>query len=173
MESPVENPFEEFEGNVREDVDGLIHLGELNTEFEFCGHRIGLRTLRIDDEIAAAKAIEPYRDTLKEPQAWAAVQVGLAITHIDGEADFCPATGPDKVAFARARFQYITSRWFWPTIDYFYSEYGELLKRQLAAIRAVQDLSAGSQPTFSPSLDSLNDPGTFEEPISSETLESQ
>lgn len=173
MESAVENPFEQFEDGVRADVDSLIHLGELSEDIEFCGHTFGLRTLRVDEEIAAAKAIDSFRDTLKEPQAWAAVQVGLALTHLDGDTDFCPSVGVDKVSFARARFQYVTSQWYWPTIDYLHSEYLALLEKQAIAIRAVQDLSTGSPLTFSPSLDSLNEPGTSSEPISSEVLERQ
>lgn len=171
--SSVENPFDAFPSEVRRDVDGLIHLGELSEDIEFCGHTFGLRTLRVDEEIAAAKAVEQFRDTLKEPHAWAAVQVGLALTHLDGDSNFCPKIGVDKVSFARGRFQYVTSNWYWPTIDYLHGEYARLLERQLAAIRAVQDLSARSRPTFSPLPDSLNEPGISGAPISTEALEQQ
>lgn len=164
------NPFDEFGPEVSESIDGLLHLGEISSEIEFCGHTFGLRTLRADEEIASAKVVESYRETLKEAEAWAAAQVGMALTHLDGNPDFCPAIGPDKVSFARARFQYVTSNWYPPTINYLYGEYVKLLEKQIAAIRAAQDLSPRSQPTFLPSLDSLNDPGTFDAQTVSETL---
>lgn len=171
MSQVSSDPFDQFDQSIREDVDGLIHLGELSKDVEFCGHTFGLRTLRIDEEIAAAKAIDSFRETLKEPEAWQASQVGLALTHIDGDSDFCPPIGPDKTALARARFQYVTSKWYQPTIDYLFSEYVTLLEKQLTATRAVQDLSQRSQPTFSPSLDSLTESGIFNEPTISETPE--
>ncbi len=165
--STVGSPFEQFDSETREAVEGLIHLGELSTEIEFCGHTLGLRTLRADEEIAAAKAVEPYRDTLKEAEAWAAVQIGMSLTHIDGDEDFCPAIGPDKVSFARARFQYVTANWYPPTINHLYGEYVRLLERQVEAIRAVESLSPRSQPTFLPSLGSLTEQGISAEEISS------
>lgn len=160
-ESQVVNPFEEFEEDVREAVDGLLHLGHLEAEVEFAGHTFGLRTLRVAEELAAAKAMEPYRDTFKEPEAWMAAQVGLALTHVDGEDDFCPAAGPDRVAFARARFQYVTTKWYQPTVEYLYLAYTSLLKKQVNAIRAVQDLSQRDLRTSLPWADSLSDKGTF------------
>jgi hypothetical protein len=169
--SKVENPFDQFDQPTRDAIDGLIHLGELSTEVEFCGHTFGLRTLRADEEIAAAKIVDSFRGTLREPQAWAAAQVALALTHVDHAEDFCPAIGPDKVSFARARFQYITSNWYQPTIDFLFGEYAELLEKQVIAIRAVQDLSNRSRPTFSPLPDSLTGQGTSDEPTASETLD--
>ena len=168
-ESTVENPLEDLSFEVQEAVEGLLYLGELSTDVEWCGHTIGLRTLRVDEEIAAAKAMDSFRNTLREPEAWAAAQLGLAITHIDGDDTFCPPVGPDKMSFARARFQYVTSKWYWPTIDHLFFEYQQLGKRQLEAVRAVQDLSARSPLTFSPFADSLNEPGNWTDEIVTET----
>lgn len=159
--SQVENPFDQFDQSTTDAIDGLIHLGELTKDVEFCGHTFGLRTLRIDDDLAASKVVEDFRGTIKEADAWTSSQVALALTHIDGEEDFCPQAGPSKTAFARARFQYITSNWFQPTIDYLFTEYAALLEKQALAIRAVQDLSDRSRPTSLPSPDSLIEPGTF------------
>lgn len=165
--SQVEDPFD---GDIRADVDGLISLGALsNPNIEFCGHTFGLRTLRIDEDLASAIVIEPFRNTLKEPEAWAAAIVALALTHIDGEEDFCPQTGPDKVAYAQARYRYVTSKWFQPTLDFLFEEYNVLLEKQAQVTRAVQDLSSRSRPTFSPLPDFLNEPGTSEESINSDS----
>jgi hypothetical protein len=150
----TENPFDSMDQDIRSAVEGLIYLGELEEEVEFCGHTFGLKTLRAYEEMAAASVVEKFRNTLKEPEAWAAAQVGLALTHIDGETDFCPSIGPDSSAFAKARFNYISRKWYWPTIQFLYNEYTRIQGKQLGAIRAVQDLSNRSLPTSSSSADS-------------------
>lgn len=151
----TENPFDSMDQDTRASVEGLIYLGELVEDIEFCGHTFGLKTLRAYEEMAAASVVEKFRNTLKEPEAWAAAQVGLALTHIDGETDFCPSVGPDQSAFAKARFNYISQKWYWPTIQFLYNEYTRLQGKQLSAIRAVQDLSNRSLPTSSSFADSL------------------
>lgn len=140
----VTNDFAEFDPQVRVGVEGLLYLGHLTESFEFCGHTFTLRTLKAHEELAAAQACEPFTNTLKAPDAWMSAQVGLALEEVDYEDDFCPQAGPDEVAFARARFQYVTRNWYWPTIHFLYQSYVTLQEKQLAAIRALQDLSQGS-----------------------------
>lgn len=140
----------EFPEEVRESVEGLIYLGELSEEVEFCGHTFGLRTLRAAEEIAAAKAIEPFRNTLAEPQCWMASQIGLALTHVDGDEAFCPAIGPDQTAFARGRFTYVTEHWYTPTIDFLFQAYTKLLEKQSDALEAMLNLSPANRNLFSP-----------------------
>jgi hypothetical protein len=165
MESSVTNPMAEFPQEVQDAVDGLLHLGFLeNPDVQFSGHTFGLRTLRLEEEMAAAKVIEPFRNTLKEPEAWMAAQVGLALTHVDNDDSFCPPAGPDRVAHARSRFQYM-GRWYAPTIEFLFSEYAELLNQQSRAVAAMQGLSMRGRPTFSPLADSLSAPGTSGAPI--------
>jgi hypothetical protein len=155
MESQV-NPFEDFDPQVQQDVEGLIHLGALSNTVEFCGHEFTFRTLRIGEEIAAAAAIpETVRGTLKEAHAYATATIGLSLEIVDGDDAFCPQAGPDEDAYAKARYNYVKKRWYWPTVDFLYSEYTKLLERQLDAIRAMQDLSQRGLRTFSPSADSL------------------
>lgn len=167
VESEVEeaNPFEKFDPRVRLAVEGLIYLGSLTKEVEFCGHSFGLITIKPAWEFAGAKAIEDFRNTLKEPEAWISVQIGLALTHIDGEEDFCPQAGPDRVAHAKARMNYLTSNWYMPTIHYLFQEYTTLLEEQAEAIRAVQDLSKRGLLTSWPSADSLTEPGISDSEI--------
>lgn len=159
----IKNDLAEFPPQVRIDVEGLIHLGELSDHFEFCGHTFTLRTLRIHEDLAAAQAIQPYRDTLKEPDAWMTAQVGLALTEVDGDNEFCPPAGPDTAQFARARFNYVTKNWYWPTVNFLFNCYTTLLDRQLEAIRVMQDLSNRSHPISTPSVDSFSELGTLNE----------
>lgn len=155
-----QDSFEELDPRVRQAVEGLIYLGHLTTEVEFCGHTFGLRTLHTDEEIAAGEVIESLRNTIKEPEAYVSAQIALALTHVDGDEEFCPPVGPDKSQYAKARYRYVTSQWYWPTIQYLYTEYTKLLGRQIEAIRSIQDLSSRSRPTFSPSPDFSTELGT-------------
>jgi hypothetical protein len=151
-----EDSVDEFDPEVQVDVDGLIHLGALFDTVEFCGHTFGIRTLRLGEELSAARVVAPFRNTLKEPEAWASAQVALALTSVDGDEDFCPQAGPDQDAYAQARFRYLGKNWFWPTVEYIYNDFTRLQQRQIVAIRALQDLSARNRPTSWPSVDSLS-----------------
>lgn len=173
MEESTVNPMDEFDPEVRVAVDGLIHLGALSTDVDFCGHTFGIRTLRTAEELAASIVLEPYRGTIQEPRAWASAQVGLALTHIDGDDQFCPAAGPNLEDFARARLRYVTQNWFWPTIDTLFVEYTTLLERQVRAVRAWQDLSTGALPTSPPLADSSSRQGISVEEMLSELHETQ
>jgi hypothetical protein len=173
MSSEENEDFLGFPPESQEAVDGLIYLGELSKEFEFCGHTFGLRTLRAQEEMAAAKAIESFRGTLREPQAFVSAQVGLALTSVDGAEDFCPQAGPNQTAFATARFNYISQNWYWPTIEFLYTCYAELLQKQIEAIRITQDLSRRSPLMFSHSEDSSSGLGTLNDAMDSETQDSQ
>lgn len=151
----------EFDPEVMAPIEGLIHLGDIrNDNIEFAGHTFGLRTLTAAEDIAAAAVIQPFRNTLKEPEAWASAQVGLALTHVDGDEDFCPNVGPNQQSFARARMNYITTNWHFIVIDHLFREYAKLLEQQAEKVRQVQDLSAGSLLTSWPSEDSFSAPGT-------------
>lgn len=127
-----------FDPKVREAVEGLIWLGHLEDSFEFCGHNFVLRTLKADEELAAAAVVKEYTDTLGQAKAWAWANVALALVSVDGDDNFCPPTGPDKLAYARARFQYVTSRWYWPTGEYLFSRYQNLYKTAREALLEVR-----------------------------------
>lgn len=144
VQQEVKDPFAEFDPRVREDVDGLIWLGHLEDEFDFCGHHFVLHTLKGDDELNAGLVAKEYTETFSQARAWAWAKISLALQAVDGDYDFCPAIGPDKRSFARARFAYCTSNWYWPLAEYIFGRYAELEARQLAALRAIESLSQGS-----------------------------
>lgn len=167
MNSQV-SPFEEFGNEIAQAVEGLVYLGKLTKEVEFCGHTFGLKTLTAHEEMAAAAAVQEFRSTLREPEAWVTAQIGMALTHVDGDEDFCPPIGPDLTGFAKARFNFVSNSWYWPTIEYLFEEYTTLLEKQLKAIRAVQDLSNRSLLSPSPSVDSFKEQGILNDEISSD-----
>lgn len=160
----------EFASESIEPVEGIAYLGALETDVEFCGHTFGLRTLRANEEIAAAKAIEDFRGTIKEADAWMAVQVGIALTHIDDDESFCPQAGPNILAFAKARINYVTSQWYWPTIDFLYQTFAALQEKQIEAFRTAQDLLPKAPTGYTPLANSSEQQGILNEETSSVTL---
>lgn len=151
------NPFDEFQPQVVEDVEGLIWLGHLEDEFEFCGHEFVIRTLKAEEELQAALLVKEWGDTIGQAKAWAWANIALALVSVDGDVDFCPPVGPDKSGYARARFKWVISRWYWPLGNYIFARFASLVQRQADAVNAVADLSSRSLHTSTPSVDSLID----------------
>lgn len=165
--SQVNEPqgIESFPDDIREDVEGLMWLGFLEDEFDFCGHSFVIRTLRGDEELLAGVLTKEYMDTLGQSRAWAWALVSLALVAVDGDESFCPPSGPDKRAYARARFQYCTSKWFWPVAEYIFRRYTTLLERQAQAVEAVEDFASGSLPLPMPFVGSSTDKGDSSPPL--------
>lgn len=154
----------DFPPEIREAVEGLMYLGYLEDSFDYCGHHFVIRTLRGDEELLAALTCKEYLETLGQARAWAWAQTGLALIAVDGEENFCPPLGPDKRAYARARFQYVTGRWFWEPLGRYLSEqYGKLVDRQAEAAKALEDLSTRSPLMPMPFAGSSTDKGDSEE----------
>ena len=105
-----------------------------------------------------------------QAKAWAWAHVGLALTSVDGQTDFCPPIGPDPEEHAKARFAYVTGKWFWPLGEYIFTQYDDLRSQAEEAIEAMRNLSEQSLRTPSPSRDSLNAPGISDEPILPDAL---
>jgi hypothetical protein len=162
-------PFD-FPLEVQEDIDGLRYLGYLTQNVEFCGHAVTLKTLNADEEIAAAIACKHAKDSRKEVEAFMKAMVGMALTSVDGEEDFCPPTGPNLEEFAKARYRYC-GKWFQPTIDYYYVQYTKLVERQVDAVRAFQDFSERNLAQPSPSPSFSTGPGTSVNEIPGVTLD--
>lgn len=157
------DPFDEKE-EILDDIDRLSRLGYLEDDFDFCGFHFSMRTLYPIEEAACALAIKEFSGTLREPETWAAAQVGLALTSIEYDEAFCPpvAKNIDPKEFARQRFNYITQRLMQPIIDYLFSRYINLLERRELAVKEAQDLSQGSLQSFWPGVDSSKEQGTSE-----------
>lgn len=155
--------LEDFPAEAREDVEGLLYLGYLEDDFELYGHSFVIRTLRGDEELLAALVCKEWVETLGQTRAWAWSQIALALVSVDNDLEFCPQISPDRRAYARARFQYVTSKWYWPVAEKIFEHYLELQKRQLEALERVEDLSQGSLLMSQPSVGSLTSKGVSEE----------
>jgi hypothetical protein len=148
MENTFAVPEQEpdmFPDEIQDDVDGLTWLGHLEISVEYCGHTFVLRTLKADEELEAAAITKDYMDTMGQAKAWAWANIALSLVSVDGEKDFCPPAGPNKQAYARSRFNWVTSRWYWHIGNYLFGQYLDLAQRQLRAIDSVRDLSARNQ----------------------------
>lgn len=167
------DPFEVFGPQIQLAVEGLAFVGHLDKEIHFCGHTFTIKTLRPGEKAAAAVAHKPWRGSIAEAEVWANVQVGLALTSIDGDTDFCPPVGPDINEFARARLRRITDTqrgFHQPTLDYIYGHYIALEQEAFAAVEALQNLSERNREQSPPSPDSSTEQGISLDEISLDSL---
>ncbi len=102
-------PFKLFSPRIQEPVHGLMFLGHIQKDFEFCSHTFTLRTLRPAERAAIAVVIKPWRETYSEPEVWANAQVATALVAVDGVSDFLQKAGPDLESHVKARYNYLTN----------------------------------------------------------------
>lgn len=134
----------------REDFTGLLVLGSLHAWFDWCGHRIVIRTLSTDEELLAARLISDVEGSMGGMKAYATATAGLCVESIDGHPMPVPlGEDPDKPwAWAQQRFGY-ARRWYPPTIDAIFDGYLQLETRQrevLANLGKAWDLGAAATP---------------------------
>ena len=154
--SEEDEGLDRFPDEIVDDVDGLIWLGYLEDTIDYCGHEFVIRTIRSEEQLLAALVTKEYTETLGQAKAWVAAHVGLALVAIDGDEDFCPQAGFSKKDYARARFKYVTSKWYEPTINRIYEAYADLLARQAEVLEEMENLSQESRISFMASPDSSN-----------------
>lgn len=152
-----------FPEAVQNDVEGLLWLGYLEDDFSFCGHHFVIRTLRGDEELLAGLVTREYSETMAQAKAQVWSTIALALVAVDDDEDFCPPATRDKKVYARARFQYATSQWFWPIALFIYNRYSTLLERQAQAIKELEDLFSGSRISSTPLPGSLTDRASSED----------
>lgn len=167
-EDPRIDPFSLFSEQIRIAVRGLTFLGHVEKEVEFCGHTFSLRTLYPSEKAAASIIVQPWRGSISEGEVWANVQVALSLTSVDGETEFCPQAGPDLNDFTKARLNYVTQKWYQPTLSFLYARYLELEQEALDGIRELQDFSERNRVPSPPLPGSLIGPDTLGAPIDSD-----
>jgi|SRR6185437_5692985 len=111
------------------DIHGLLIVGSLEGSFDFCGHRISIRTLRTDEELIIAGLIKEWDATVGAAKAFATGVVALAVQSIDGSPLPTPLGETGSVRqWAAERFNYAQKFYPW-TIDAIYTQYLELEQR--------------------------------------------
>lgn len=169
QEAPPEDtrvdPFSLFSEQTRLPVRGLTFLGHITKDVEFCGHTFTLRTLYPSEKAAVSIAVQPWRGSISEGEIWANAQVALSLSAVDGDPDFCNKVGPDLNDFTKVRLNYVTQKWFQPTLSFLYARYLELEQEALDGIRELQDFSERNRVPSQPSPDSLTEQDILGAPI--------
>jgi hypothetical protein len=147
------DPVTFFSQEIHQAVTGMIYLGAYSKQIEFVGHRFTMETIRPHMKFAMAIAMEPYRNTLQEPQAWGGMHVAMALTSVDGKKDFCPPVGDNEVEFVKARLNWLTNKtgWWQPTIDYLFGEYLAMEAVVVQAITELHSLAKAGKAIYLPS----------------------
>lgn len=127
----------------REDFAGLLLLGSLRAWFDWCGHRIWLRTLTTDEELIVGYLIKEFEGGMAGMKAYATSTVALAVESIDGKPMPVPlGEEPNKpYAWAVQRLQ-AARRWYPPTIDAMFDAYLVLERKQREILANLGKASA-------------------------------
>jgi hypothetical protein len=133
--APVEEPDGETEGATEDDslpdfdpryrneFDGLLFIGALNSKFRWFHHDFEIRTLRTDELLRVALAIKPYQDSMGDAKAYQAAVVAACVVSVDGQPLPLPIDSTDPDTVFRYRFDWVTRKWFPAILDVVYEEY--------------------------------------------------
>ena len=119
MEESSAGPFAEFPEEVQDAIDGLLVLGHLEKEIEWCGHTFVIRTLKAGEELQASALSKEYLESFGQVLAYAMSNIALSLVSVDGDENFCNPLGPGDKAYARSRFNYVAD-WYGPQSNTFY-----------------------------------------------------
>lgn len=158
---PDEGQIDEFDPRVAEDVEGLLFLGALSSEFELFGHQFVMRTLRVGEELAVAQVVKQYEGTLAQGKAYAIANVAASIVTVDGRP-LVESLGPDQeetLTTINRKFAYVRSKWYFPVVELLYQEFSQLRLRQAAALEEFAGKLQAGRPTPLPFAGSLSDRG--------------
>ncbi|MCW2930030.1 MAG: hypothetical protein JWM19_992 [Actinomycetia bacterium] len=126
-----------------EDLVGLLSLGAVRGWFDWCGHRISVRTLTTDEELLVAQLIREFEGGMGGTKAYATATAGLCAESIDHQPMPVPlGEHPNsQYKWALERFNY-ARRWYPPTIDAILDAYLQLEDRQRAVMAGLGKASA-------------------------------
>jgi hypothetical protein len=138
-------PFETAEPDLaawQQDLHGLVLIGDLQASFDYCGHKIIIRTLRTDEELIVAGLIKEWDATVGATKAFATGIAALALVSIDGIPMPTPLgeTGTPR-QWAMERFTYAQRLYPW-TIDAVYTAYLALEQRVRTVLEELGKASA-------------------------------
>ena len=141
------DPLPEFDPRVREDFEGLLFLGALTKEFEWCGHTFVIKTLSTDELLDCALVVKEWQNTLGEMKAYAAAMVAACTVSVDGKPLPAPISSNPGDRPVRNRFNMVR-RWYPTTLDVVYEQY-LLLERRVLEVMDAMGKANGSIPMAS------------------------
>lgn len=125
-DSAEEEPLVEFDQRYRQPFEGLLFLGKLTKSFRWLGHEFTIRTLTVGELMEVGLLHRDYRGSLGETRAWQSAVVAACVERVDGQTLPVPPDmgGPDEPsALLKDRFDYVSKRWYPPTVDHVYEQY--------------------------------------------------
>jgi hypothetical protein len=157
------SPIALFPPEMQAGVADLAHLGFKQRTVNFCGHTFVLEMLRPYLKHAISLVMEPFRNTVYQPQIWAACHVAVALISVNGDTAFCPQTQDSITGFVEARYRWLSGPegYYDPTIDYLMGQLTEMDLEVQTEIAELHRLSDRSRDTSQPSPDSSTEPGLF------------
>ena len=127
----------------REDFTGLLSLGALRGWFDWCGHRIHIRTLTTDEELIVGYLIKEFEGGMAGMKAYATATVALCIESVDGRPMPVPLGEDPGRPYAWAVDRLQKARQFYPpTIDAIFDAYLALEARQREVMAGLGKASA-------------------------------
>lgn len=148
----------------RQDFTGLLHLGSLRGWFDWCGHRIWMRTLSTDEELIVGYLIKEFEGGMAGAKAYATSTVALSVESVDGKPMPVPLGEDPARPYAWALQRLQTARqWYPPTIDAMFDAYLALEARQreiMAGLGKASVPGAGAIPGSSGSSGSQSAAGS-------------
>jgi hypothetical protein len=157
--APSTDPFDQLDRQTKSDIDQIVDQGCLSEGFTFGGHSFVIKTLNSAEANAAALAMQQYKSSVREVQAWMQATVGLCLVSLDGDAEFHIRVG-DLNTHARKRFEW-AGELDDVIISFVYTRYNNLDQRRIAARQAVANLPIPGQSPSMPWPASSTGPGIF------------
>jgi hypothetical protein len=133
-----------FDERYKQDFEGLMFLGALSSRFSYIGHTFLIKTLTINDLLAASKLTQEYEGTIGAPRAYATAIVALSTVAVDGIGLPSPiGEGADQHQWAHERFDYVAARWYPWVVDYVYDRYLLLEERTRLVLEEMEKKAHG------------------------------
>lgn len=140
MEELSQPTIEDLEPEVRSDYQDIIHLGDIRDVFDFAGHSFELKTLTIEEELAAGQLLRGYKESPLAEKAAVTMFMAASIVTVDGKPlsmSLEATSSPEKEI--RARFDVIR-KWRPPVIEELNRHFLELQERMYKVFEDLQDL---------------------------------
>jgi hypothetical protein len=161
-EDPGDLP--EFPEKHKDAFTGLAYLGALISSFEWGGHEFRIRTLTLDENLAAALIVRDWENSIGHQLAHSVCMAALCITSVDGQpmmpvplGDKDDGTVPSAYAHALDRFNWVRTHWYPWTTDEVFRHLLELEDQ----VRQVLDAMEKARAPLGPTRGSSTRPGSL------------
>ena len=140
------------------DLHGLTVIGALECSFDYCGHKISIRTLRTDEELIVAALVKEWDATVGGLKAYATAMSALSLQTIDGQLLPVPLGETGSLRqWAVERFNYTQKLYPW-VIDAIYTNY-LLLEGRVKEV--ISELGKASAPGAAAAPGPSTSPGSL------------